>query len=189
MSILGLCEWSGITVGMVATDAMLKRAPVQVLETGPIDPGRYLTALTGELAAVEESVAAGREVGGAAVVRHAVLANLHPAVIEAISATRQERERDAVGIVETQDSVAAVCAADQACKAAPIGLIVLHLARHIGGKGYFVFAGDLPDVEAAEAAARDEAGPALLDARVIARPDEAFFAELINPTRLRRLQD
>ena len=186
MGILGLCEWSAITPGMVATDAMLKRAPVEVLETGPIDPGRYLTVLTGELACVEEAVAAGVASGAANVVRSAVLANLHPAVLAAVRGDAEPPAHDAVGIVETSDTVAAVCAADMACKAAPIMPMTLHLARHIGGKGYFVFAGALPDVEAAEEAARAEAGPALVDARVIAQPDDAFFQELSRPSRLRK---
>ncbi len=187
MSILGLMEFDGITPGMIATDAMVKRAPVTVLETGPIDPGKYLTVLTGDLACVEEAVAAGDESGGAHVVRGVVLANLHDGVIPALKGEAPDPEPGAVGIVETSDTVAAVHAADAACKAAPVALITLHLARHIGGKGYLVMVGVLADVEASEQAAREAAARSLVDSTVIPQPDEAFFARLLRPAPFRRL--
>jgi microcompartment protein CcmL/EutN len=187
MSILGLCEWGNIASGMVATDAMVKRAPVELLETGPIDPGRYLTVITGDLACVEEAVAAGGEAGKTSLVRSVVLANLHPRVLDGIKGEGGTSEPDAVAIVETSDTVAAVESADAACKAAGVALPVLHLARHIGGKGYFVLCGDLPDVEAAGDAARGAAGRALVDAQVIPQPDDAFFARILQPARFRKV--
>lgn len=187
MSILGLCEWNDITPGMVATDAMVKRAPVELLETGPIDPGRYLTLITGELASVEEAVAAGCETGKASLVRSVVLANLHPGVVPAIKGQAGQAELDAVAIVETSDTVAAVHAADAGCKAADVALVTLRLARHIGGKGYFVLSGDLPGVEAAGDAAQAAAGPALVDAQVIPQPDRAFFEQILRPAAYRKV--
>ena len=187
MSILGLIEFRAITPGMVATDAMVKRAPVTVLETAPLDPGGYLTIITGDLACVEEAVDAGCLSGGAALVRGVVLANLHDAVIPALKGEVSRPEPGAMGIVETVDCVAAVHAADAACKAAPVALYTLHLARHIGGKGYMVFVGELPDVAAAEDAARETAGGALVESTVIPQPDEAFFAQVLQPTVLRKL--
>jgi microcompartment protein CcmL/EutN len=52
-----------------------------------------------------------------------------------------------------------------------VELQLLHLARGIGGKAWFILRGELPDVEAAVAAAQQAAGSGLLaGAEIIARP-------------------
>ena len=63
---LALLEFSSIAAGIEAADAMVKRAPIGVIRAGTVQPGKYLVLIGGEVADVEESLAAGREVGGAA---------------------------------------------------------------------------------------------------------------------------
>ena len=186
MAILGMVEFSGITRGIVASDSMIKRAQVEILESGPIDPGKYLTAVTGDLACVEESVAAAIETAGAAVVYSLVLPNVHEAVPSILRGDRPPLERDAIAIVETMSAAGIVHAADAACKAADITLVTLHLALHIGGKGFMVVLGDVADVEAACEAGCRAAGQTLLDSSVVARPHEDFFSNLLNPMTLRK---
>jgi microcompartment protein CcmL/EutN len=76
-------------------------------------------------------------------------------------------EIEAVGVIETISAAKIVEAADAACKAAPVRLITLHLANHIGGKGYTVFTGPVADVEASVDAAARAAGAHLLEHVVI----------------------
>ena len=85
MSVLGMIEFSSIAVGIHASDAMVKAAPVEVLESHTIDPGKYITMVTGEVAAVEAAVSAGvSDAGADRVVESFVLANLHAQVLPAL---------------------------------------------------------------------------------------------------------
>ena len=62
---LALVELASIAVGIETGDAMVKRAPVEVVRAGTIHPGRYLVLVTGAVGDVEEALRAGLEVGGA----------------------------------------------------------------------------------------------------------------------------
>ena len=89
---LALLEFSSIAAGIQAADAMVKRAQIDVIRAGTVQPGKYLVLIGGEVADVEESLAAGREVGGATAIdvgrvtvkgdigerRPAVLGAVHP---------------------------------------------------------------------------------------------------------------
>ena len=85
---LALVEFSSIAAGIQSADAMVKRAPLEVLKTGTVQPGKYLVLIGGRVADVEESLAAGRDVGGAAVVDFVYLPQVHPEVVEAIGGGR-----------------------------------------------------------------------------------------------------
>ena len=56
---------------------------------------------------------------------------------------------DAVGIFETFSVASSLLAADAAAKAAQVEVAELRLADGLGGKAYFVVAGEQADVEAA----------------------------------------
>src|SRR5258706_14643312 len=108
-----------------------------------------MTLVTGDVASVEASVRAGINAGGENhVVESFVLANLHEQVLPAILGKSKMPVIDALGVLETTSAASIVKAADAACKAAPISLIVVHLANHIGGKGYATFTGAVADVKA-----------------------------------------
>jgi microcompartment protein CcmL/EutN len=146
---LGLLELSSIACGVLAGDAMAKRAPVAVLRAGTVHPGKFVVLVGGDVASVEEALAAGREVAGGVIVDELFLAEVHGAVVEAVAGRRGFGEEDAVGIVETATVAAAVGAADRGVKAAWVELAELRLADDLGGKAYCVFAGTVGDVEAA----------------------------------------
>ena len=61
---LALLEFHSIAAGIAAGDAMVKRAPVERILSGTIQPGYYLVLVTGEVADVNEAVAAGQLTGG-----------------------------------------------------------------------------------------------------------------------------
>ena len=55
---LALLEFHSIAAGIQAGDAMVKRSPVGQIRSGTVQPGHYLVLVTGQVAEVEEAVAA-----------------------------------------------------------------------------------------------------------------------------------
>jgi microcompartment protein CcmL/EutN len=144
-----MLEFSGIGKGIESSDQMVKAAAVAPLFFKTICPGKFLAAVHGEVAAVNASVAAGRQTGGVAVVDWFVLANIHPDVLEALSGAADSLEKDALGILETFSAASVVLAADAAVKAAAVALLDVRLAMGLGGKGYALMTGDVAAVQAA----------------------------------------
>jgi microcompartment protein CcmL/EutN len=146
---LALLEFDSIALGIKAGDAMVKRAPVAAIQSGTVQPGNYLVMVTGDVAPVEEAVAAGQEVGRNALRDTVFLPNVHPGVIAGIGGGRELEADDALGVVETHTVAAAIHAADAGLKGAEVTLWQLRLADGLGGKGIVLFAGLVADVEAA----------------------------------------
>jgi microcompartment protein CcmL/EutN len=170
---LACVELSSIARGFRMCDEMAKKAPIRVIESATICPGKYVVVIAGEVEDVEQSFAIGLEVGGSAVVDHLMLPNAHAQLVPAIEGTTALQRVDAVGVVETFAVASAILGADAACKRAGVQLIELRLARGIGGKAFFSLTGEQGDVEAAVAAAEEAIGSAsgmLLRSEVIPRP-------------------
>ncbi|MFH1532321.1 MAG: BMC domain-containing protein [Pseudomonadota bacterium] len=164
---IGLLEVSSLARGFVVTDAVVKKAAVTLISAHPIAPGRYVTLFWGSVAEVEESFAAGEEVGREVLVDHLFLPGAHEQVIEALTAGRTRRpDLDALGILETYSITGAILSADAACKAAEVELLELRLAHGMGGKGLWIVTGALADVEAAM-----EAGEGILESRILVRTE------------------
>lgn len=87
--------------------------------------------------------------------------------------------REAIGLIETVGSNAAVCAADAMCKAAGVGLV---RTVEIGG-GYVttLVKGDVGSVKAAVDAGAEAAHAAgeLISAHVIAQPHEGLLGAML----------
>jgi microcompartment protein CcmL/EutN len=146
---LALLEFDSIALGIQAGDAMVKRAPVESIQAGTVQPGHYLVMVTGEVAPVEEAVNAGQEIGRSALRDTIFLPNVHPGVVLGINGGRLLEVSDALGVVETLTVAAAIHAADAGLKGAEVTLWQLRLAEGLGGKGIVLFAGLVADVEAA----------------------------------------
>lgn len=146
---LALLEFNSIAAGIQAADAMVKRAPIEVIRAGTVQPGKYLVLVGGEVGDVEESRAAGLEVGGSALVDQVYLPHVHPEVVRALSGGRTPEATDALGIIETASVAAAIHAADAGIKGAEVRLLEVRLADGLGGKGIVLFSGIVHDVEAA----------------------------------------
>jgi microcompartment protein CcmL/EutN len=146
---LALLEFSSIAAGIEAADAMVKRAPIDIIRSGTVQPGKYLVLIGGEVADVEESLVVGREVGGDAAVDLVYLPQVHPEVVASIAGERVPDVTDALGIVETATVAAAIHAADAGIKGAAVRLVEVRLADGLGGKGIVLFSGLVADVEAA----------------------------------------
>ncbi|HEY4667286.1 MAG TPA: BMC domain-containing protein [Anaerolineales bacterium] len=186
---LSLVEFSSIAAGIQAADAMVKRAPIEVIQAGTVQPGKYLVLIGGLTADVEESLAAGRQVGGAAIVDIVYLPQAHPEVVAALHGGRVPNPKDALGVVETSSVAAAIQAADAGIKAAAVRLVEVRLADGLGGKGIVLFSGLVADVEIAV-----ERGVAALDRQdqlvrqvVIPQLHEELWANLSQATRFREI--
>jgi microcompartment protein CcmL/EutN len=178
---IAIIEFSDIPVGMFATDAMLKRAPIAFIKCGTISRGRYLTIIGGTTASVEESLAEGLMQGAESVLDHLRLADVHPRVYEAIVGARKAGGDGALAIIETDTVASNVRAAEAALKATPVELLEMRLAdTGLSGKGVSIYQGDLHHIEAAvELATRflEEVG---VEARyrIIAAPHEALVKQI-----------
>lgn len=146
---LALVDFSSIAIGIEAADAMVKRAQIDVIKTGTVQPGRYIVMIGGLVGEVEESLAAGREVGGSTVLDYVLLPQIHPEVVEAIGGGRVPQVTDSLGVVETTTVSAAIHAADAGIKGAEVRLVEVRLADGLGGKGIVLYSGLVADVEAA----------------------------------------
>lgn len=175
-----MIEYKSIAIGIRASDAMVKAAPVDLFVSRPISPGKYMSLVTGEVAAVEASVRAGVSNAGAdAIIESFVLANLHERVLPALTGTPPKSDVEAVGVIETGSAASIVESLDAACKASPVKPIRLHLANHIGGKGYTVFTGEIADVEAALAAGEAAARGHLVQGVAIPNPYDDLYKHLL----------
>ena len=168
---LGVLEVQTIARGLVVADALVKRAMVRLLRAIPVTPGKYVIVFAGGEAEVQESMRAGREMAGAQELDTLELPQAHPAIVPALDSVEPPPITGAIGVLEMATVAATLLACDTALKHAETTLCALHLARGIGGKGYFVLTGELHSVEASLDAGDAIVLPPLRIAReLIARP-------------------
>jgi microcompartment protein CcmL/EutN len=146
---VALLELDSIARGIEVGDAMVKRAPLEVIRAGTVHPGKYLVLVGGLTADVEEALEAGRTAAGAALVDVVFLPDVHPDVVAAIGGQRRTDEGEALGVIETPTVAATIDAADAGVKGAHVTILDLRLADDLGGKGYVLFGGEVGEVEAA----------------------------------------
>lgn len=146
MESIGLVELNSIAKGIEAADAMLKSAQVELLEAKPVCPGKYIVMISGDVAAVQSSVDAGKSIGASAVIDDFILPNVHPNVIRAISSASEVSEIKALGIIETFSIASLIVAADTAAKAGQVDLIEIRIGMGIGGKSFVTLTGDVSSV-------------------------------------------
>ncbi|NOZ71082.1 MAG: BMC domain-containing protein [Chloroflexi bacterium] len=183
---LAFLEFDSVAAGIVAADAMVKRAPVDRIAAGTVQPGRYLIVVTGMVAPVEEAVKAANAVGGNSLRDQITLPDIHPQVFAAMSGAREHEPISALGIIETTTAPAAVAAADAGIKGAEVHLLEVRFSDGLGGKGLVFFSGEVADVEAAVELGSQSLGPGqLVEARVIAQLHSEVAANLLTATRLR----
>lgn len=146
MEAIGLVELNSIARGIEAADAMLKAAQVELLEAKPVCPGKYIIMISGDVAAVQSSVDAGKSIGAGSVFDDFVLPSVHPDVIKAFSSSTSVPEIKALGIIETFSIASLIVAADTAAKAGQIDLIEIRIGMGIGGKSFVTLTGDVSSV-------------------------------------------
>jgi len=183
MEALGMVELSSIGVAYQVEDAMLKASDVELLVARTICSGKYIVMVGGQVTAVESSMRDGKRVAREALIDELVIPNIDPRVFPAISGgvALEERDRDALGILEAFSVTSIIEGADAAVKAAEVKLFRIHVAMAIGGKGFLMLTGEVSEVEAAiEAGARQISKRGLLVSKVvIPRPEERLYREVV----------
>ena len=165
---VGMVEFNSIAAGIDAADQMVKTAQVDPLFFKTICPGKFVAAVTGDVAAVSASVNAGRETHADALVDWFIIPNIHRDVIGALAGATGITERGALGIIETFSAASIVVASDAAVKAADAQLLDVRVALGLGGKGYALMTGDVAAVNAAvEAGSTAAAESGLLVSKVV----------------------
>ncbi len=154
MNALGMIETNSIPAGIEAGDAMMKAADVSLVTAQAVCAGKYIVIVSGDVAAVNASVAAGAECADYVLVDSIVIPNVHEQVIEAMCACSDIGEPGALGIIETFSLASAVICADAAVKAADVRLIEVRLGRGLGGKSFIVLTGDVSAVKSAVESAK-----------------------------------
>ena len=184
---LALIEFDSIAAGIEAGDTMAKKAPIAQILAGTVHNGKYLVLVSGAVADVEESLAAGLAANAGAVLDHVYLPGVHPHVVDALGGGRLANPIDALGVIETRSVASAIAAADAGVKGAQVTLLEVRLADGLGGRGLVLFAGLVADVEAAVRIGTDViAGTgALLHAVVIPQLHPEMAANLLTDTRWR----
>ncbi len=150
---IGLIEFHSIAAGILATDAMAKKADVTVVDSRSICPGKYIVLITGDVEAVTSSLDAGLEAGRGYVTEKFILPNVHPQVVPALIAATPVHDIKAIGVIETFNAPACIVAADAAAKATDIELVLIRVGNGLGGKSFFILTGEWVDVEASVDAA------------------------------------
>ena len=180
---IGLIEVSSVATGYLVEDVMLKSASIQLLLARSICSGKFLIAISGDVASVTTAIQAGGIAAGAALIERRQIARVHPSVLQAISMSVEidPRQLRSIGVIETFSAASIIDAADAAVKSANVTLLRVHLAMALGGKGFVLMAGDVSSVQAAaEAGSQAIAEEGMLVARVvIPAPSEELFRDYI----------
>lgn len=178
---IGMVEYKTVSAGVMAADAMVKTAAVDIIEAQTVCPGKYIAVISGELSAVKAAVETAKTGYGLHLINSFVLGNPHESIFPAIYGATDIKAISALGILETYDAASIIVAADIAAKTAIVNLIELRIARGMCGKSYMMLTGEVAAVEAAIEKAKEEAGAGgmYLDSSVIAHPDEKICRAIL----------
>ncbi len=146
---IALIELNSIASGIAAGDAMVKKAPLDLVKAGTVHCGKYLVMVGGQVAPVEESYLEGMKVGREYLIDDVILPDIHQAALKAILGYKIPNRYESLGVIETSTVAANIKAADAAIKGAIVDILEIRLADGLGGHGLTFFGGKVEDVEAA----------------------------------------
>ena len=181
---LALVELDSIASGLRALDALVKKAPVSVLEANLVEPGKFLVLVAGPVGELGEAFEAATAEVPTAVGAKMFLARVEQRVVDALRGRDDREERpEAIGLVEGRAVAPTIEACDRSLKDARVRLAGIRVTGGLAGRAYYVVSGLQHDVEAAL-----DAGRAVLEAhdsfhRVerIANPHAEMLAFLLRP--------
>jgi len=169
---LALVEFNSVAGGLFALDALVKRAPIEVLEANLVEPGKYLVLIAGGVAEVSEALTAATGDTNR-VTDKMMLARAHPGLIEGLRGAldlRDAESLDTVGVIEATSIAATLRACDRSLKDAAVSLSGIRVTGGLGGRAYFVVYGRHEDVLSAIDVARDQLADRVHATECIARP-------------------
>ncbi|MEW6056661.1 MAG: BMC domain-containing protein [Bdellovibrionota bacterium] len=178
---IAVLEFKSITRGLFVVDVATKKAPVRVCWAEAISSGKYILLFEGGVGEVQESYSAAVEAAEKELIESILIPQVVPALGPVLSGRSFSPESESsVGMLESSSIAASVEAADQVLKTAPLLLNRFRLGKGIGGKSYFIFSGQLEDVQAGLERGQEflEHRGALLGRELIARPHSDFMEVL-----------
>ena len=180
---LALLEIGSVARAMRALDALVKEAPVTVVEANLVEPGKVLILYGGGVAEVASAHRVGREVAGEDLLDEVMIPLVEPRVWSGIAGRQSVGDPDTVGVIEGRSVASVILACDRCLKMAQVGLCGLRLSPALGGKGFFVIHGKQHDVDAALQIGADalQERDRLVRAERIGRPHPEFLAFLLRP--------
>lgn len=180
-SAIGMIEYMNVSVGIEATDTMLKTSEVELIEAQTVCPGKYIALISGDLSAVRAAVDSAKSRCGEKLIDSFVLGNPHEDIFAAIYGTATVEDPKALGVLETYSAASIIVAADVAAKTSLVNLLELRIARGMCGKSYMTLTGDVASVTAAIESAKNAVGQngMYLDSSVIARPSEKLWKNIL----------
>lgn len=178
---IGMIEFKTVATGVVAADAMVKAAAVELIEAQVVCPGKYIALVTGNLSAVDAAVEVARTQYEEQYIDSFVLGNPHEGIFPAIYGTTHVENISSLGILETYNAATIIVAADIAAKTAEVELIELRIAKGMCGKSYLFLCGEVSAVSAAIDKARASVAESgmYLDSSVIAHPDPQICKSIL----------
>lgn len=144
--VLSALEFSSIAMGINALDQMVKVAPISIIDSRTICPGKYIIVFCGDVASVEYSYNKGIEIGSKNIIDKLYLPYVHSEVVGALGKIKKTDNWNAIGIIETYSVISGIKAADLAAKKGGVQIIEIRLAIGFGGKSYVKMMGDLDEV-------------------------------------------
>lgn len=178
---IGVIEVRNVSKGILVTDEMLKSAGVELIQSGSVCPGKFVTVVGGDLSAIRASVDRAVMIAEDALIDQFVIGNLGDKVFDAMCGTVDVAEKRALGIVETFTAASIIEAADAAVKASMVSLIEVRVARGMGGKCFCTMTGEVADVKAGVEAAAAHAAKSgvLINTEVIANPHPDLWSAVM----------
>lgn len=144
---IGMVEFLSIARGIYVADQMVKATEVEITTASSTCPGKYIAIISGDIAAVAESVQLGEQLAGEFLVDSIVIPNVHPEVFPAIVGATVIDQIQALGILESFAISTMLVVADAVLKSADLQPLELRLGNALGGKAYFTFTGDVAAVQ------------------------------------------
>ncbi|RHP34534.1 BMC domain-containing protein [Lachnotalea sp. AF33-28] len=178
---IGMAEYKTVSAGIVAADAMVKTADIDIVEAQTVCPGKYIILITGDLSAVNAAVETARTNYEKHLIDSFILGNPHDKIIPALYGATEISELQALGILETYSAASIIVAADTAAKTAMVDLVEIRVARGMCGKSFMLITGDIAAVQAAIDNAKNAIGEngMFLDSSVIANPDKKICNKIV----------
>jgi microcompartment protein CcmL/EutN len=182
---IALIEFGSIAAGMFAADKMVKRAPVELLHAGTVQPGKYLILIGGGTAEVQEAHHAGTQAAPNEILDEVLLPDIYHSVVSALDGERRFHEFESMVVLETSTIAAILRATDAAVKGAAVDLAELRVGNGLNGRGLAVLTGDLTNVEVAAEIARGvlSGRNVTLCHSIVSNVHEQFAGHVANTTR------
>ncbi len=146
---IALIEYSSIAAGILASDTVIKQAPITVIKSGTVHNGKHLLLIGGSVAAVEDAFKKGLETGADTIIDSMILPDIHEQLHDGILGQRISCSEESLGIIESSTVSTMIKATDAGVKGANVNIVEIRLADDIGGKAFTIFNGSLEEVEEA----------------------------------------